>query len=196
MEERSLREGDWIIRPVMPPRWEDLERLFGPDRTCAGCWCMWWRLKRAEFVANGGAGNHLAMRAIVASGQAPGLLAYAGDEPVGWVSVGPRAAYPVLQRSPVLKPVDDTPTWSVVCFFVAEGWRGRGLMAALLRGAVAWAVSQGATAIEGYPVEPDAEGQRVDAGTAYRGLRSLFAREGFQEIARRKPRRPIMRKAL
>jgi hypothetical protein len=101
------------IRPATPERWADLAALFGPRGACGGCWCMWWRLPRAGFGAAKGEGNREALCALVASGKAPGLLAYADSVPVGWCALAPREAYPALGRSRILKPVDDQPVWSV-----------------------------------------------------------------------------------
>ena len=177
-----------------PDRWEDLARLFGPRGACAGCWCMWWRRSAAEWRRGRGAGNERALRRLVASGEAPGLIAYAGREPVGWIAVAPREEYPRLASSRTLKPLDDTPVWSITCFFVAKGYRGRGVSGKLIRGAVAHARGRGARMIEGYPVVSKA-GKMPDA-FAWTGLPSAFARAGFAEAARPSPSRRIMRKAL
>lgn len=183
-------DTDLTIHPVTPERWGDLETLFGPRGACGGCWCMWWRIKRSEFARQQGEGNRLAQKAIVEGGEVPGLLAYAGGEPVGWCSVGPREAYPALDRSPVLKRVDDRPVWSVVCFYVAPGWRGRGVMMLLLAAAVEYAREQGAMTVEGYP--KDASGRAPDP-FVFTGLMSAFQQAGFVEVARRSKTRPIMR---
>jgi hypothetical protein len=97
------------ILPATPKRWADLERLFGPRGACAGCWCMWWRLPAAEFRRGKGVGNRRALKRLVDSGDAPGLIAYSGDEPIGWIALAPREAYPRLQKARSLKPLDDTP---------------------------------------------------------------------------------------
>ncbi|MDI3339329.1 MAG: hypothetical protein QJR03_02230 [Sphaerobacter sp.] len=97
------------VRPATPDRWPDLERLFGPRGATAGCWCMWWRLSRAEFSRQTAAGRRAGLAAIVAAGDQPGLLAYVGDEPVAWCAVAPRERYPALERSCTLKRVDDEP---------------------------------------------------------------------------------------
>jgi hypothetical protein len=47
--------------------------------------------------------------------------------------------------------------------------------------------------LEGYPVAPDGELGDTDA---WHGLESMFVKAGFSEVARRKPRRPMYRKAL
>jgi hypothetical protein len=92
--------------PLTQARWSDLERLFGRNGACGGCWCMLWRLPRKQFEAQKGDGNRKALRALVAAGQVPGLLGYLGGQPVGWCALAPRGDYPALGRSRVLAPVD------------------------------------------------------------------------------------------
>lgn len=96
-------------------------------------------------------------------------------------------------RLEVLAPVDEKPTWSVVCFFVARGFRRKGVSVRLLEAASAYAAARGATLLEGYPEEHDAA--QPDA-FVYRGLASAFRKAGFREAVRRSPKRPIMRKVL
>ena len=179
------------FQPVTTENWPDLEVLFGPRGAIGGCWCMWWRIKRAEFEKQQGDGNHEAMRSIVASGKVPGILAYHAGEPVAWCSVAPWEDFGVLDRSPVLKRVDDQPIWSVVCFFMAKGCRHIGLSSRMLEAAVAYASQQGARIVEGYPIEP-----KKDSAPdiyAFTGMASTFKQLGFEEVARRSETRPIMR---
>src|SRR5438105_4200010 len=114
----SLAEA--AIHPLTTDRWPDLEQLFGPRGACAGCWCMWWRQTGPEFAAHKGQPNKEAFKSIVEAGEEPGLLAYAGGEPVGWCAIAPRDAYKRLRegRLRILKAVDDQPVWSVTCFFI------------------------------------------------------------------------------
>jgi GNAT superfamily N-acetyltransferase len=179
------------VHPVTPERWDDLESLFGPRGAVGGCWCMWFRQKRSEFEQLKGEGNRRAMQAIVYSGEVPGLLAYAEDVPIAWVSVAPRQAFPSLDRSPILKPVDDQPVWSVVCFFIARKYRRQKLSLVLLQAALEYARQQGVRILEGYPIEP-----KKDSAPdiyAFTGLASTFRQAGFVEVARRSESRPIMR---
>jgi GNAT superfamily N-acetyltransferase len=186
-----LGQASIEIHPVTPERWTDLERLFGPRGACAGCWCMWWRVQAADWSRQRGAGNRAALRSLVESKAVPGLLAYVDGKPAGWVSVGPREAFPRLERSRILKRVDDQPVWSVVCFFVAKSWRQQGVTEHLLGAAVAYAREHGATIVEGYPVEP--RSAERPAVYAFTGLASAFRKAGFTEVARRSETRPIMR---
>jgi GNAT superfamily N-acetyltransferase len=179
------------FRPLTPSRWADLERLFGTSGACAGCWCMWWRITRSEFDRTTGAERRRAMKRIVDSGEVPGILAYARREPVGWVSVAPRERFPVLARSRVLKPVDETPVWSVVCFFIRKDFRRRGMTGELLRAAIDYVRRKGGRVVEGYPL--DTENADVSNMSAFTGFASVFRSAGFRECARRSARRPIMR---
>jgi GNAT superfamily N-acetyltransferase len=194
MNEQVHSLSNLTIRPVTAELWPDIERLFGPRGACGGCWCMWWKLPRNQFDARKGEGNRQALRVEIEAGGVPGLLAYAGSEPIGWVAVAPRESYPTLERSRVLKRVDAEPVWSVVCFFVARQRRKKGITVELLEAAVRYAGERGATIVEGYPVEPK-QGSTADA-FVYTGLASSFRRAGFVEVARRSDTRPIMRKAV
>lgn len=192
MAEKRGLAANLDFRPVTSDRWADLEALFGAHGAFAGCWCMWWRLTRAEFAKQAGAGNKEAMKRIVESGQAPGILAYANGQPVGWCSVASREAFPSLDRSRTLKRVDEQSVWSIVCFFVSKPFRRRGLMQRMISAAVEYAASRGATIIEAYPTEPE-DGAKLAWAAGYMGLAPAFRRAGFQEVARRSPRHPVMR---
>jgi GNAT superfamily N-acetyltransferase len=183
--------SDLEFYPLTAERWADFEKLFGKRGACGGCWCMWWRLKRSEFERQKGEGNRKAIKRIVDSGEVPGILAYANGQAVAWCSVAPREAYPALERSRTLKRVDNKPVWSVVCFFVAKPFRGRGITLKLLRAAIEHVVKNGGKIVEGYPIEPKVG--RIPDAFAYTGLVSTFRKAGFVEVASRSERRPIMR---
>jgi GNAT superfamily N-acetyltransferase len=180
-------------KPVTPSAWDDLVELFGPRGACGGCWCMWWRLSRRDFARLNGGGTRRALKRLVDRGAVPGILAYDGSRPVGWCCVGPRADFPLLERSRVLARVDDEPVWSIVCFFVARDQRRRGLTRKLVAAAVTYAASRGATILEAYPT--DAGPDQPDA-FVYTGLVPSFASNGFIEVARRSKRRPILRRRI
>jgi GNAT superfamily N-acetyltransferase len=122
--------------PLTPERWSDLQKLFGKNGACGGCWCMWWRIPRAQFSRQKGQENQNALRSIVNSGEIPGLLAYSENQPIGWCAVAPRERYQSLEHSRILRKVDNTPVWSVVCFFVAKAFRHKGVTVKLLEAAI------------------------------------------------------------
>jgi len=179
------------FHPLTPKRWSDFEKLFGPRGACGGCWCMYWRLTRTQFYEQQGELNHRNIQALVDSGNIPGILAYSGDEPIGWCSIAPREEFPTLGRSRILKPVDDQPVWSVVCFFVARNQRRKGVTVDLLKAAVDFARSNGARIVEGYPVE--LKTGKAPVVFIYTGVLSAFKQAGFSEVLRRSETRPIMR---
>jgi GNAT superfamily N-acetyltransferase len=128
-----------------------------------------------------------ALECLVRQGTPVGILAYANGEPVGWCSVAPRETYGALERYRALPRIDDVPVWSVVCFFVDRRVRGQGLTLGLLKAAVAYARSQGAKVIEGYPVEP---GMRL---YTYMGSPSTFRKAGFRDVTPAGQARQVMR---
>ena len=137
--------------------------------------------------------NKRALKALVDRGVVPGLLGYEGKRPVGWISLGPREDYAKLKRSSVMKPVDDKPVWSIICFVVDPELRGRGVAKAMLEGAMAWARRQGVRLLEAYPCDKPA---RAADDSMWFGAKSMFDRAGFVEVARRKPMRPVVRRKL
>lgn len=176
-------------------RWGDFESLFGERGACGGCWCMLWRLTRKQFESQKGNKNKLAMKAIVESGEIPGILAYHVSEAIGWCAIAPRSSYPALSRSRILRPVDDRACWSVACLFIEKNYRKKGVSTELLRAASDYARSQGAELVEGYPVEPTS-GKDMPPAFAWTGIPKAFIRAGFTEVARRSTTRPIMRLEL
>ena len=192
------------IRPLTPERLPDLASLFEQGGDPKWCWCAYFRIRGFDFSKGSKERHRAAMEAATYAtaeeDRAPGLVGYDGDEAVGWISIGPREDYERLAHSTVLKPLDDKPVWSIVCFVVGRQARGRGVARKLLEAGVDYAREHGARLLEAYPVEV-AEGQRVPPGDVYRGTLSMFERAGFKVVARRQwnsttPVRPIVRRAL
>lgn len=177
--------------PVTKENWKDFKNLFGEKGACAGCWCMYWRMRRKEYDALRGSGTKRKMKNIVNGGTIPGILAYDNNEPIGWCSIAPREHFPVLDNSRVSKRIDDKPVWSVVCFFIKKNYRKKGLSVELLNAAKKYVKNNKGKIIEGYPVEP-IKGKTADV-FAWTGLASAFRKAGFKEIIRRWETRPIMR---
>jgi GNAT superfamily N-acetyltransferase len=130
---------------------------------------------------------------IVDAGPPPGLLAFDGDLAVGWCQVTPRTELPWMDRGRILRRVDDAPVWSISCFYVRSGHRRQGVTSALIEAALQFAARAGAPAVEAIPVD-----KALPKGVSndFTGVASTFRRLGFEEVARRAPARPIMRRAL
>lgn len=188
---------DLRFAELRPDLWSAVERLFGPNGACAGCWCMWWRVERGEpWNQLQGEPNKRALKNLVKKGKAQGILAFAGNEPVGWCSFGPRLDYPRLRRVKAYKRDDVSDAWSVVCFFVHRKWRGKGLSRGLLKAAVDAMRKRGVKTIEAYPVTTTKDGRRVSSTFAYTGPIGIFEELGFKKVQTTNPLRPLMRLKL
>ena len=197
-EAKSSGNARLDIRPLTSSRWRDLETLFNGrgGSQVRGCWCMYYRRSGATAVPPGMTRSDFSkcsLKALVDEGVVPGLIGYRDGRPVAWVSLGPREDYLKLARSSVMKPVDDKPVWSIVCFYTAQEARGEDLAFAMLNGAVDYARSRGARIVEAYPVD---KRERDRDDSMWFGAKSMYDRAGFVEVARRKPARPVVRKAL
>ena len=179
------------FHPLTKHRWSDFVTLFGERGAYGGCWCMWWRETRSEFDRNQGDGNRDLMKKIVSSGMVPGILAYVDGQPAGWCSVAPRQDYSSLNRSRILKPIDDEPVWSIVCFFVGKSFRGQSLSLKLIRAAIAFVADNGGGILEAYPTVP--RGKRLSTISTFMGFPSVFEEAGFVQVARPSEARMIMR---
>jgi GNAT superfamily N-acetyltransferase len=190
IEHVEFVEKELTFKPVTPSAWADLVTLFSEHGVQNGCWCMYWRIPRKEFQRNYGDGNKCSLKQIIESGTVPGILAYHKRKPVGWCSVAPREDFPVVLRSPTLKPIDDQPVWSIVCFFVSEPYRKSGLSHLLIKAAIDYAKKHGARIIEAYPVDVRAKSIEFER---YVGLTTTYEKEGFKEVLRRSERKAIVR---
>ena len=166
------------VRPATV--FDDVCTMVGPKRPDANvCWCLSYRIPSKENRALVGPARGERVRELMAHGP-PGVLAYDGDEVVGWAAVAPRADT-TFARNRKIPHVDELDVWSVWCIRVRPGHRRSGVSHHLLRGAVDFARASGAPAVEGYPV--DNRGEKVDLTMAYVGTRALFERAGFVKAA-------------
>jgi GNAT superfamily N-acetyltransferase len=158
----------------------DVKTMVGPKRPDANvCWCLSYRIPSKDNQALTGIARGSKVAALMKQGP-PGVLAYQGDEVVGWAAIHPRAdtAFATNRRIP---HVDDLDVWSLWCVRVRPGHRGEGISHALVHGAVDFARESGAPAVEAYPV--DNKGKKVDLTMAYVGTRRLFEKAGFTKAA-------------
>jgi ribosomal protein S18 acetylase RimI-like enzyme len=179
-------------QPLTRETWPDLEAVFNA-RGCSvarGCWCMYYRKSGHWMKPEMAKSNRAALKSLADQGEHVGLIGYRDGVPVGWISFGPRGDFAKLERSPVMKPVDDEPVWSIVCFVVPSEYRRQGVARALLDAAVAYCRRKKVKLVEAYPVDkPD----RAADTSMWFGAKSMFDAAGFAEVARRKPERPIVR---
>lgn len=167
------------VRPA--DTFDDVATLVGPKRPDANvCWCLSHRVDARTNKELVGAARGEYVRGLTEHPVKPGVLAYDGDVPVGWAAVAPRAET-LYARSRTIPHLDDLPVWSLWCIRVRPGHRGKGVSHHLIEGAVEFARSHGAPAVESYPA--DNAGEKVDVTMAYVGLRSVFEAAGFTVAA-------------
>jgi GNAT superfamily N-acetyltransferase len=187
------------VLPLTPERFPDVASLFERGGDPKWCWCQSFRSRSRDWTNSTPAENRALLAGMADDDPAAGLIAYRDGLAIGWVSLAPREAYERLTTSRVLARVDETPVWSIVCFVVARQARGRGVAAALLDAAIAYARDRGATTLEAYPV--DTSDGRVASANAYGGTLRMYERAGFREVARRRANavtreRPIVRRTV
>jgi GNAT superfamily N-acetyltransferase len=194
---------DIRVVPANEASWEDIEAIFGTRGAASVCWCQRYKLQPREAFSKFPAEERalrLREQTRVGEPDAPttsGLVAYLGDEPVGWCAVEPRPAYEALLRvyrvpwEGRAEDHSDESVWSVTCVLVRAGFRKRGIAYALARAAVDHAKARGARALESYPM-------RTGAGVItwdeiHVGAESIFAAAGMTEVTRPGKRRAVMR---
>lgn len=188
----------WATHPVTEGRFDDFADVINPHRRANHCWCLSHRLRAKEIDELGSGSREDAARALAAGRSSFGVVTYRDDVPVGWCHVAPRSEISRLARSTLIRPVDDVPVWSIICVVVRGGHRKQGVTRHLVEGAVAYAASRGAPAVEAYPVDPQG---RMDTTMAFVGTRSMFERCGFEVVGQTdavasKMPRLVMRRTL
>jgi predicted GNAT family acetyltransferase len=167
--------GGITLRPLRRDDWPNLERLFGSNGACGGCWCMWWRVPRGGklWAESKGAKNREAFRQLVERGAVQG------------------SAFPRLERVKALKRDWSEQTWSINCFYVPRAWRGSGIAKRLVEAATRVAFQSGASEVEGYPVMPAESGAALPAVFAWTGVPALFESNGYRELPRQEGHRRV-----
>lgn len=196
MSNNEILTDQYSVYPLIGDQWSDFETVFGEHGAYAGCWCIYWRIKRSEFMKMKGEDRKAIMVQIVESGVVPGVLLYDNGQPIGWCSIGPREDFKPLENSRTLKRIDNQPIWSIVCFFVTRTNRRKGCMTILIKGALDYAKQQGARIVEAYPTDlqtPRLSGKKLTGYSGFMGIASVFREIGFSEVGRASETQLIMR---
>lgn len=179
-----------ILRPVTAENWTDFEKLFESRGGRKSCWCTVWRT--VQSCPNSGrpaTAKKMEMKKRISTGEPVGLLGYFGSEPVAWCSIAPRDTYRAAMSDPV--PGDEKhKIWSIVCFFVSRQFRGQGLFQKLITAAEMHAANNGATLLEGYPVDQNSPSYR------FGGFLPAFEQAGYLLVGHKGARRHVVRKVL
>lgn len=180
------------VTPLTRKNWPQFVQLFGERGACGNCWCMYFRLKKDEFVAGKqDDGNKDAMKDLVWAGAPTGMLGMVDGQAIAWCAFAPREEYIKLANSRVHKPIDDKRVWSITCFFVDKQFRRMGVSVAMLKGIIDYARRQSIKIIEAYPTIPTKE--PLPDSFAWIGLYKSFERAGFEIVDRTSKNRPMVR---
>lgn len=185
MTRRIANDPPLVFRPLTPRLMDDLAAVLRGGWG-AGCWCLHPRMTAGELRDLPGPGNEserrrAEMTRLARRRRAPGLLAFDGDEAVGWVAVAPRTELVRIDKSRATPRVDDEDVWVIPCVTVRKTARGRGIACALIAAAAEYAIEHGAPAVEAYP---RASATRVGDENAWFGTEAMFRRAGFRVIAK------------
>lgn len=190
------------IIPANQASWADLQAVFGTADYPGMCYCQHYKTRDCHWSSLSGEERHRRLREQTRCDDprartTSGLVAYLGQEPVGWVAVEPRAAYPRLAKVRTVwsgrqEDKADDGVWAVTCFVTRKGYRKRGITYALAAATVGFARDQGARALEAYPMITS-PGKEITWGELHVGSRQVFADAGFTEVSHPSPRRVVMR---
>jgi GNAT superfamily N-acetyltransferase len=184
--------GELTFEPLNQANWVHFVQLFGERGACGNCWCMYYRLAKADYregkVENR---NKEAMHELVLNNRPTGILGFYEGQAIAWCAFAPREDFIKLEKSRVHKRIDDQPVWSIPCFFIDKKFRGQGISVELLKAVIRYAREKGIRIIEAYPTIPTTE--RLADSFAWIGLYKSFERAGFEIVDRTSRNRPMVR---
>lgn len=170
---QALSEATW-------PAFADLVERHGG--IWGGCWCM-------AFHPDGhlrDAQRRERKAARVRAGTAHAALVFDGPLCVGWCQFGPPEELPRIKHRRAYELAvagrPAAPDWRITCFFVDKAYRGRGVAATALAGALALMAQRGGGTVESQP--EDVSDRQVSASFLYNSRLAMFERQGFQRVAR------------
>jgi len=182
--------------------WADLQAIFGTADYPGRCYCQRYKTYGWLWSSTTEQQRRDSLREQTRCDNprartTTGLVAYLTKEPVGWVAVEPRTAYPHLLKSRTVwsgrkEDRTDDGVWAVTCFVVRKGYRRRGITYALAAATIDFARRGGARAVEAYPMTTP-PGYEITWGDNHVGSRQAFAEAGFVQVYQPSPRRVVMR---
>ena len=188
----SIFSTELTIEPVTKRNWNMLVQLFGEKGACGNCWCMYFRLKKADFQQGKvNDGNKHALKEIIFNDRPAGLLAIYEEQPIAWCAFAPREEFIKLENSRVHKRIDDKRVWSIPCLFIDKHFRRLGISVELLKGVAMYAKTKGIQVIEAYPTIPTTE--TIPDSFAWIGIYKSFERAGFEIVDTTSKHRPMVR---
>jgi GNAT superfamily N-acetyltransferase len=119
----------------------------------------------------------------VLGGGAHAALVYDGPTCVGWCQFGSPEELPrIKSRRAYEAGAAAPPTWRITCFFVDRAYRGQGVAAAALAGALVEIARLGGGTVESFP--EDVEGRKVSGSFLHNATLAMFESQGFGRTRR------------
>ncbi len=180
------------FEPLTKFNWNKFVQLFGNKGACGNCWCMSFRLKKADFEkGKANEGNKNAMQQLVYENKPTGILGFYKGQAIAWCAFAPREHFIKLENSRVHKPIDNNSVWSIPCFFIDKAFRRKGVSVAVLKAVIKYARENNIKIIEAYPTIPTQE--KLPDAFAWIGLYKSFERAGFEIADQTSKNRPMVR---
>ena len=180
------------FEPLTKKNWNNFVQLFGDNGACGNCWCMYYRLRKSDFLEGKVTdGNKEAMKEIVWEDKPAGILGLYEGQAIAWCAFAPRENFIKLEKSRVHKRIDNEAVWSIPCFFINKNFRKHGISVELLKGVIRYARENGIKIIEAYPTIPTTE--KLPDSFAWIGLYKSFERAGFEIVDQTSKNRPMVR---
>jgi ribosomal protein S18 acetylase RimI-like enzyme/uncharacterized protein YndB with AHSA1/START domain len=196
--ERLPAIGPLEVRDVTPDLVPEYQRFFDKFAfrdypAWQSCYCIETHSTQGddESAERTADDNRSDMSDSIQRGRVTALLAFAGDQPVGWCNYGETTHLAGLMHKLKLEAADQEGVGSIACFVIAAPYRGHGVASRLLDAAIDRLRARGLRAVEAYPSRTGDGSPQAN----YRGPLSLFVRAGFEPY-RELDRNLIVRKTL
>ena len=171
---------DFTLKGLNSDTWPDFAALVERHNgVWGGCWCLEFHPEGAQRSAE----RRQKKECRVREGTAHAALVYDDRACVGWSQFGSPAELPRIKHQRAYRDgLTGLPDWRITCFFVDKSYRGQGVAAAALAGALEEIARLGGGTVESYP--EDAEGRSVSSSFLYNGGMSMFEKLGFKKVRR------------
>lgn len=169
------------IQPLTSKNWNDFEQLFSACAQCKECWCLNHRVSPDAAVTGDEA--RVKMKELVSKGEVGGLLGYANEKCVAWLSVDPINTQ--VGHDYVVEGHSKTEnTWTIHCVYVAPEQRGQGFSKPLIQAGIDYAKSKGAIDVIVFPIPEETRTKFPEGEAEFSGRYSTFKKMGFKDQQR------------
>ena len=174
---------EYSIKALGPDTWDAFAGLVERHKGLfSGCWCVWFHL-HPEPPERAALGNREFKKQLVETGRTHAALVYDGDEAIAWAQFGTVEELPnIRHRKQWEAETEQRPDYRITCLFVDKRYRGKGVTAVAVRGALGLIARQGGGVVEAYPhdlAEKKRAGKKTSSSFLYNATRTMYEREGF-----------------